>query len=927
MYLLYLLLFGFIFLKTQPNRKNVIYLTFHFLLLCLVPFFSFSFKGLALLTLLFGMIRLNPKFKILNRNWPIFECFTLYVVFTNMDQMPLGKIKALSVLEYFSNQSNLFYTCHVALLSILLYQVFSRFSLWYRAVKQKSNFTILLTLYVGSLFWIFYLNFQKPVWIACCLLLYCISITIQSAKLKRATHVLISMCWVFTAAVSVINVHNQNQRQSMRNAVKIWANHENYTMDKTFESWVNRIKNDSTLANLIAFLPQSDATLQNRIRSHLQLTRAVPYVQYAIFSKDGQVLVKANHPWLNRLQHTDLIQHKMAPKGSGQSHFYKSANDSCFYFIEFYVNAQYKFKLYYNPEQFNSLRDTYTALTSKDSIENLLFNTAIIKSAYYNSSGYLLGTENLLPQAFKTKYTCTLQSGSKWVFYELYSNFENVFFLVLSILLCAVGVFFVLQLLYRGKTLYNAIKASLWHQNVWVATVLITLFSAVLLLLVYYQIQISFETSQERQGIQLNNAIVQEFKSEFSQASVFDKAQVPLWSQVCSDLQLRYSTPILLYDSSGKYIKMQTLSSHVKNSFFPGKINPNLLTNVDAGFVLNTQLYPVFISNCRFIPDGSHIYIATLNVKDFAYQKQIKAHIGNRCIHIFIVTLLLCILLSSLINYQLTKPLRQLRQQLPLLSVEHTNSKIHIRGSGDLAQLIGAYNLLIDRLENNIEVLKLKEQSKAWKELALQVAHDIRNPLTPLKLNLQYLIQLQERDAQNFTLYFKAQAQQLVQQLDHINAMVQRFSDFSNAEPLKLQPVPLAELITTALAIVPNHVKVIWTKQLKLPVQAEPQSVLRVLNNVLHNAIAAMDAVNEPMLEIVMYVTPQNNLALELIDNGKGLSIEQQQQLFKFRFSSKTSGSGLGLMVSKELMVSMGGDLEYFKPPTLRTGFRLLFKV
>ncbi|MFZ9548779.1 MAG: hypothetical protein ACO28Y_01475 [Bacteroidia bacterium] len=92
----------------------------------MVPFFSFSFKGLALLTLLFGMIRLYPKFKILNRNWPIFECFTLYVVFTNMDQMPLGKIKALSVLEYFSNQSNLFYTCHVALLSILLYQVFSR---------------------------------------------------------------------------------------------------------------------------------------------------------------------------------------------------------------------------------------------------------------------------------------------------------------------------------------------------------------------------------------------------------------------------------------------------------------------------------------------------------------------------------------------------------------------------------------------------------------------------------------------------------------------------------------------------------------------------------------------------------------------------------------------------------------------------------
>ena len=186
---------------------------------------------------------------------------------------------------------------------------------------------------------------------------------------------------------------------------------------------------------------------------------------------------------------------------------------------------------------------------------------------------------------------------------------------------------------------------------------------------------------------------------------------------------------------------------------------------------------------------------------------------------------------------------------------------------------------------------------------------------------------MQERDAQNFTLYFKAQAQQLVQQLDHINAMVQRFSDFSNAEPLKLQPVPLVELITTALAIVPNHVKVIWTKQLKLPVQAEPQSVLRVLNNVLHNAIAAMDAVNEPMLEIVMYITPQNNLALELNDNGKGLSIEQQQQLFKFRFSSKTSGSGLGLMVSKELMVSMGGDLEYFKPPTLSTGFRLLFKV
>lgn len=932
MYLLYILFFicfGLTQFQFLHIRRYRMYSMLHVLLLCIIPFVEWPIKNLILLFVLSGLMHLRPKFKIKGRIWCFYEYLALCIVIANSHHIPYFKLSALHVLNFFTSPHALLYVSHYTLSSVLLYQVFSRFNLWFRVLNQYKFFLIIGMLFICSFVWIYSSDFQNTVFVALCLILYTASVVFKSPFFKNQFYLFLGIAWVLIGALSEINWYNQNQKHRIANAVRVWEKHQNFYMDKTFDDWVNKITNDSTLVNLITLLPQSDASLHSRIRSHLELNRDVPFVYYAILSNDQNIVLKAVHPWLNKTQNQIQQYLKSTHNVPGKKNFYYAAHDSSFYYCEFALNATYKFRLFYNPEQFNSLNYLSTALQTNDSTNNLLFNSDFITSAYFNTSGLLIGTENTLPQAYKTAYTGKLQSGSKRVFYLLHYNFEHVFFLILSQILSALVLFFLLKGLYRGKALYNSIKASMWHQNVWAGTVVITLISAVLLFLVYFQFKVSLESIQNRKGLQLSNSIAQEFKAEFTQVSAFDKVQKPLWIQLCNDLQMRYNTPIMLYDSTGKRIHLQTTTTYVIDSIFPNTLSPELLLSAhnSQGFVIKTLHYPVYVCNSHFLKDNADIFIATIQVNDYNYQNQVKAQLGNRCIHVFIVTVLLCVMLSSLINYQLSKPLRQLRKQLHALSVEHTNAKIQIRGSGDLAQLISAYNILIDRLQNNIEVLKLNEQSKAWKALALQVAHDIRNPLTPLKLNLQYLIQLQERDTDTFTRYFKERAQLLVQQLDHVNAMVQRFSDFSNAEPLPLQQIPLVHGISTALAIIPNHVKVNWSERLELPVLAEPQSVLRVLNNLIHNAIDAMDNIQDPELKIRMYLTPQNQLAIELIDNGKGIPDEQLQHLFKFKFSSKTSGSGLGLMVSKELMTSMQGDLEYFKPETKGSGFRLLFKV
>ena len=153
------------------------------------------------------------------------------------------------------------------------------------------------------------------------------------------------------------------------------------------------------------------------------------------------------------------------------------------------------------------------------------------------------------------------------------------------------------------------------------------------------------------------------------------------------------------------------------------------------------------------------------------------------------------------------------------------------------------------------------------------------------------------------------------------------FRSFSGSESIKIQSLEFEPLLNAALSLIPQKVQVNLSNTSALTIMGESQSVLRVLNNLLQNAVQAIEHNTTPQITINTFKNDEPMAVIEIEDNGKGIPAERRTQLFKYQFSSKTSGSGMGLMLSQELMKAMGGQIEYYEPVLGGTGFRLFFKV
>ena len=314
------------------------------------------------------------------------------------------------------------------------------------------------------------------------------------------------------------------------------------------------------------------------------------------------------------------------------------------------------------------------------------------------------------------------------------------------------------------------------------------------------------------------------------------------------------------------------------------------------------------------LPLSSAYTYGASNVKDFM----------STLLNVYVFLLLIAGFIALIVSDSITKPISVLGEKLKAFSLGKRNEPIKWSANDELGTLIKEYNFLIHKLEKSAEVLAQNEREVAWREMAKQVAHEIKNPLTPMKLSIQYLEhKIAQIDPAEIQPLVKNVANTLIEQIDNLNRIASEFSNFSKLPKPQNEPLILNDLIATVHDLFRKREDITFNLYVPIDeiyVYADRSHILRILNNLLKNAIQAIPSIGKGKIDIKLY-TREKIAVIQVSDNGSGIPENMQDKVFYPNFTTKSSGTGLGLAICKDMAEAYGGRIYFQTKEHIGTDF------
>lgn len=318
------------------------------------------------------------------------------------------------------------------------------------------------------------------------------------------------------------------------------------------------------------------------------------------------------------------------------------------------------------------------------------------------------------------------------------------------------------------------------------------------------------------------------------------------------------------------------------------------------------------------ILNNQNVPVATIAIPTFLespkYDQQLLETISY-LILVYLFVFGLFILGSTFISKQLTRPLAHIQRGLNKISGGNLDTTIPVTSDDEIGNLAEAYNNMVSRLKKLQKELAAAEREAAWKEMAQQVAHEIKNPLTPMKLNVQHLERQLKTENQNPE-ELKKRVQKitanLIEQIQSLNNIASDFSKFSQPLTEDFKEVNLKAILASVAKLYEHDEKVTVEQEVpKQPVniQGIADELKRVLINLVKNAYEAMS--DEGGKIILRLYHHQQYVFIEVEDNGSGIAEEDRPNIFVPNFSTKSSGTGLGLAICKKIIEAHEGSISF----------------
>jgi signal transduction histidine kinase len=397
------------------------------------------------------------------------------------------------------------------------------------------------------------------------------------------------------------------------------------------------------------------------------------------------------------------------------------------------------------------------------------------------------------------------------------------------------------------------------------------------------------------------------------------------------DFSKLYGADINLFNLKGKLIST-TKSNLFDDGLLAQRMNPIafIKLNIDKNseYIQEETLATLdYTSAYMPIKSMDHNVLGYLQVPYFSNQEDYNQKIGsflNLLINIYVLVFLAVGFFAFVVANQITGPLSLIQKSISTTMIGRKNKPIAWKRNDEIGTLILEYNNMIAKLEENANKLAQSERETAWREMAKQVAHEIKNPLTPLRLGIQMLDRSWKEKDPKFDDKFVKFSKSFIEQIDSLSRIASEFSNFAKMPQLKLEEINLMDLLSKAIDVYGQmeNIQIICKEDvIKLcVVNADRDQLLRSFNNVLKNAIEAIPQ-DKAGIIIINGTIVNHNVQITVSDNGTGIPLNLRENIFAPNFTTKSSGTGLGLAFVKQAIENMKGNIYFTTEINVGTTF------
>jgi signal transduction histidine kinase len=380
------------------------------------------------------------------------------------------------------------------------------------------------------------------------------------------------------------------------------------------------------------------------------------------------------------------------------------------------------------------------------------------------------------------------------------------------------------------------------------------------------------------------------------------------------DISDIHKMPIVFYDMKGRLLK--TTKGDLVTDSFTNQINDTILNELrqsdDNRYVVKfDEAGTNFRSSYSYITDNKFKNIAILHLPylendDFMNYELREFLLRLSAVYAFM--LMISIVLAYFLSRYITKSLENVKERIIGFNIAKRNRKIQIdaAGSEEINALIRSYNNMVDELEESAVKLATSEREQAWREMAKQVAHEIKNPLTPMRLTVQSFQRRFDTAAPDASEKLNEFSNSIIEQIDIMSHIASTFSTYATMPAQQKEEINVPAIVQLALDIF-NESYIHYAQDAEnIYATFDRTQLIRVVTNLVKNATQALDSQVNPRIDVAV-THHVNSVFLKITDNGTGIHPDYIQKIFDPKFTTKTSGMGLGLAMVKQIVENFEG--------------------
>jgi signal transduction histidine kinase len=379
-----------------------------------------------------------------------------------------------------------------------------------------------------------------------------------------------------------------------------------------------------------------------------------------------------------------------------------------------------------------------------------------------------------------------------------------------------------------------------------------------------------------------------------------------------------HNVEINIYSLNGNLLKSSKASFSVDNVSppIPKYVIKLVQSSIEKRYVDIKNVDGVKIrSSFSQIKDDKFKPLGILNLPyvedDSFYESEIQDFLV-RLSQVYFFMLIIAFALAYFLSSYITKSLKTISDKINETSLDQKNEKIVIEAnSREINSLIKAYNAMVDKLEESATMLAQSEREQAWREMAKQVAHEIKNPLTPMRLTVQSFQRKFDPEDPELKQKLNDYTKTLIQQIDTMTSVASAFSNFASMPAQQNETLNVVEVVEFSLDIFNEEYIRFESDEEEIITVMDRTQLIRIITNLVKNAIQAIPEEQEQKSIEVAVKRVGNNVNITVKDNGIGIETEYIEHIFEPKFTTKTSGMGLGLGIIKNIIENYKGTITF----------------